>query len=623
MSDSPTLDKFVVVRPRFARSVSLARDAGRTDALDGYILTPAGRDVLRRLADALRGESSTRAWSLTGPYGSGKSAFALFAAQLLAGEERVRRSARRFLASDSPDLAERFFGPGGALPKNVGRLCPVLVAGSRRPLAQALAAALAASLRNIAVHRPPAVVERLERLAVQPDPADAALVGLFEEANEYLGRSTHGTAGILLIVDELGKFLEYGAANPELGDVFVLQELAEAATRSARPFLFLTILHQALDVYAQHMNPGRRAEWAKVQGRFEDVGFVESGEQQLRLLTHAIRHEGEDAELRPIRKQAKALAQDAVALGVRVGAMPPAELQECLAACYPLHPLTALVLGPLFRQLAQNERSLFAFLASSEPFGFQEFLREHTVNDGAYCLDRLYDYVMASLGPSLFAQYRGKLWAEVLSALDRLHDAADPEIRLAKTVGLLQAIGPAAGVFASEPALQLALKGTATEAEIEQAVRSLSRRSVVVFRRHTGSYALWEGSDVDIDDRLQSARQSVERDQNLAALLARQVPPRPLIARRHYFQTGTLRYFDAVYCDRGDFHADLFRTKITGDVGEADGRVLLCLPQRHGHDREAIHQKFLARNGRLLTLIRAGETAPSKDILPFQTPRRG
>lgn len=33
MSDSPSLDKLVVVRPRFARSVSLVRDAHRPDAL--------------------------------------------------------------------------------------------------------------------------------------------------------------------------------------------------------------------------------------------------------------------------------------------------------------------------------------------------------------------------------------------------------------------------------------------------------------------------------------------------------------------------------------------------------------------------------------------------------------
>ncbi len=80
MSDSPTLDKLVVVSPRFARSVSLVRDAHRADALDGYILTPTGRAVLRRLTDALHGETTVRAWSITGPYGSGKSALALFAA---------------------------------------------------------------------------------------------------------------------------------------------------------------------------------------------------------------------------------------------------------------------------------------------------------------------------------------------------------------------------------------------------------------------------------------------------------------------------------------------------------------------------------------------------------------
>lgn len=77
MSDAATLDALVVVSPRFARSISLVRDVHRLDALDGYVLTATGRDILRRLADALRGDSPTRAWSLTGPYGSGKSAFGL------------------------------------------------------------------------------------------------------------------------------------------------------------------------------------------------------------------------------------------------------------------------------------------------------------------------------------------------------------------------------------------------------------------------------------------------------------------------------------------------------------------------------------------------------------------
>jgi hypothetical protein len=555
-----TFDSLVTVSPRFARSVALTRDAARGDALDGYILTPTGRDVLRRFAAALRAETHTRAWSITGPYGSGKSAFALLAAQLLGGESWVRDKARAFLTEEDPELAERFFGAGAPFPKRAGRLCPVLVTGTRRPLEKALAESLAAALRAIPKQgRPPQLIERLERMAEAPGTSGTAVVKMFEEANEYLERFGNDAAGILLIVDELGKFLEYGAANPEHGDVFVLQELAEAATRSARPFLLVTILHQAVDRYADHMSPSRRAEWAKVQGRFADVSFEERTEQLLRLQAHAIHHEGEEAGLKQIRRQARALVSDVVELGLKCGSMPAAELQECLVAVYPLHPLTALTLGPLFRQLAQNERSLFAFLASSEPFGFQEFLREQDAKAGPYRIDRLYDYVMATLGPTLFAQHRGKLWAEVQSALDRLHDATDLEIRLAKSIGLLQALAISGGVPASAATLRAALKGAATSKEIEEAIQSLTRRSVVVFRRHSGSYALWEGSDVDIDDRMQTARQSVERDQNLAAFLTREMPPAPLVARRHYFQTGTLRYFEACYADRDGLQGDLFR----------------------------------------------------------------
>ena len=95
MTDSPQLSSLIVVNSRFARSVSITRDETRSDALEGYILTPNGRDILRRLATSLRGESSTRAWSLTGPYGSGKSSLALMAAQVLSGDDRIRLNARK------------------------------------------------------------------------------------------------------------------------------------------------------------------------------------------------------------------------------------------------------------------------------------------------------------------------------------------------------------------------------------------------------------------------------------------------------------------------------------------------------------------------------------------------
>jgi len=586
MSNLPplALDRIVQVNGRFARSVSVLRDSSRPESLAGYVLTPTGRDVLRRISCALSGETAVRAWSLTGPYGTGKSAFANFVVQLLAGDDNIRDRARRFLAAEDKDAYESLFAKGGRLARRAGRLCAVLVTGSRRSLARALVEGLREALKQAGTQaRPRQLLKKLSGLAEQPSPPASDVARLYEEASEFIAERGP-ESGLLLVIDELGKFLEFHANSQEQGDVFVLQELAEVATRAKCPFLFLTILHQSLDRYAEHLSSAQRAEWAKVQGRFEDIAFEERTEQLLRLSAQAICHEGPEEELKALRKLAKGAAHDALSLGLRAGSMSEGDLRKSLSACYPLHPLAAMVLGPLFRQLAQNERSLFAFLSSSEPFGFREFLAQNSLRSGAYRLDQLYDYVITSLGPTLFAQHRGKVWAEVQSALDRLGDASELDVRIAKTIGVLQAIGPAAGIPASNETLRIALKGEALDLEIDASIKALLERSVVVFRRHSGSYALWEGSDVDIDDRMLTARRAVEAEHRLATFLDRHAPSQSMIARRHYFQKGTLRFFDLCYADVGSLSDCLAR-----DFNDADGRIIYCLPRNLG-DRAAMRK---------------------------------
>ena len=81
--DNVPLSDIFKVKGRFQRSVHLERDFYTENALDGYILTVTAREMLSRVASTLENEITSKAWSLTGPYGSGKSAFALFAAKLL------------------------------------------------------------------------------------------------------------------------------------------------------------------------------------------------------------------------------------------------------------------------------------------------------------------------------------------------------------------------------------------------------------------------------------------------------------------------------------------------------------------------------------------------------------
>ena len=96
--------------------------------------------------------------------------------------------------------------------------------------------------------------------------------------------------------------------------------------------------------------------------------------------------------------------------------------------------------------------------------------------------------------------------------------------------------------------------------EVDAALDQLTKQSVAIFRRHLGSFALWEGSDIDLEARLDEARREVDRDFPIAAFLMQNFPPETRIARRHYFQKGTLRYFEAVYADRDSFHPGIVAT---------------------------------------------------------------
>ena len=57
-----------------ARSINLERDRENTDVITNYRITAKTREALGRFVDSLQGERVS-AWSLTGPYGMGKSSF--------------------------------------------------------------------------------------------------------------------------------------------------------------------------------------------------------------------------------------------------------------------------------------------------------------------------------------------------------------------------------------------------------------------------------------------------------------------------------------------------------------------------------------------------------------------
>ena len=483
---------------RFTRSVNIQHDLWEAESIQGYLVTAGARRVLLRIAPALHTPSSARAWTLTGPYGTGKSALANFIAKLLAGDLVPGHAAAcTLLRASDPDLAKLLPSPpgrgrapcthgrgeGGRGKKAAPALLPIVITGSREPLQLAILRGLQAAIGRLKNRRCSHVLARIDESLAQAkagkQPSAHAITELFAEALQ-VACSTDEVGGFFLVLDELGKLLEYAAAHPAGTDLYTLQSLAEFAARTAQPFLVLGILHQDFSRYADRLAGRERAEWDKVRGRFEDIAFDEPVDELLRLIAEARSQSSEGMKLDQVapadQKQFRALCEQACKLQLAPQHMTEREFCDLLVRCYPLHPLAALVLGPLFRKLAQNERSVFSFLESSEPHGLRDHLQivgqafqpdsaarsqagtpgsagrsqarapcTHGRPDvGLYCVRDLYDYLLGSIGEALYVQANGKRWAEIETVLARLAQATAPGYRARENGRTPRCDGPVA-----------------------------------------------------------------------------------------------------------------------------------------------------------------------------------
>jgi len=583
-----SLKNAISVAPRFTRSIQLERDFANPNSIDGYVLTSAAASLLTRIASSISRPEANRAWSISGAYGSGKSAFALYlAAALSPSQSQASILARNLLKAQKPDTFEELFDKRRRSRIPATGYCPVLVSGVAEPLAPSILTGVSRQLRQFLGGKTkvaPQVVKLLHQMAASSRSVKTSrLVDAVVEASVYLQRSGKA-AGILLVVDELGKFLEYGARRPEQGDIFVLQQLAEAAADPRNGIILVTVLHQAFEAYASGLRPTVRAEWSKIQGRFEDVAFQDSAEELVKLISHAITHNDSRA-IPNLNRAALQNAETAADLQLMPPGMSRREFVALMRNCSPLHPVTVLTLARLCRKFGQNQRSLFSFLTSREPHGFTTFLEAEGGRRSSplFLLSDLYDYMADALGNGLAAGEGGTRWAEIQNALDKTMHATPEQIRLIKTIGLLAVVGVYGELRSSPNVLALALNES--KSSTVRTCDALVRASTIVYRKHSQSFALWQGSDIDVDERLHEASLRVSPDANtILARLAAVWAPRPLVAKKHFLKTGTLRYFKPRLVD-----ATSFARNIEPDP-EADGLLLYAVPADKADREEIIRQ---------------------------------
>jgi hypothetical protein len=536
-------DYIAISRPDL-RSVSLERDLGSDEPLKSYSPPIAALQLLAAINRAGAAGPRLRAWSLIGPYGVGKSTFAHLLAGLLGPKDELAyTSARRAVRSADEKLAAALARTRGKTGLGShGAVLACVTAGDER-LSTSLARALEAGAEGFWNGRPGRRPRALSVLNGLSGGADRTRSRRVIEAFDALAE----TAPVLVVIDEFGRILE-NEANAEPGELYALQLLAERMSNSSQLLgWILTLQHLSLEESTSGLPPASRAEWRKVEGRFEPRVFDADPSHAVSLIGRAL---DQRSLPRPHRAAAsrtiKKFRADAEAAGV------PLEVLGDMDT-YPLHPLVPPVAAALAGRLGQHDRSLGAFIASGAPNTLRWILgrteasaRRPTVIG----LDAAYDYFVtaASLRD---LQAGGERYREIHDRIleaDRLNEL---EFAILKTIGALNLAG-ARDLRASPDLLNVVMQDrVGNRGEVDDGLRSLVGSGLITYRRFADEYRVWEGSDFDIAARVDQRREQLRAAEPPRDLLLRlaqtREPARPVIARRHSHQKATLRFFEARY----------------------------------------------------------------------------
>ena len=544
------LSEYVSVDRQFLRSIRLDTDYGRTDALNGYVLQPSGYAALETMANHLS-NSQQRAFTWTGPYGGGKSSLALALASLAGGDDSIRTMARKALNLKSKDPVLTQFGQG--------KSWTVLnVVGKRNSITSEIGNAIDQNIRGdrgrksqINGHRD--VIAELVREAENAD-----------------------TGGVLLIIDELGKLLEYAALADE--DVGFYQDLAETASRCKGNLIVLGILHQSFEQYALRLGTDVQHEWAKVQGRYVDIPLVAGSDEVLLLISRALTVKIDHPKSLKIAEKVGDVIRNRRPSAV-------SNIDALLDDSWPLHPVTAALLGPASRRkFGQNERSVFGFLASAEPLSFSETLKGLDADQNSYYYpDQFWDYLRVNLEPAILASGDGHRWASCTDAIARAEARFSAfHVRLVKIISLIELFREGSGLIAEKDLLQYCIP-QCDAAFVDQTLTELTSASILIFRKHLDAYGIYAGSDFDIELAIRSAKSKI--DQTMAITANNIADLGPITARRHYWYTGAMRWLSRTIVEENELSKYIANFHPTGSNC---GSFILLLQSRYGDQNKLI-----------------------------------
>lgn len=466
----------------FSPSINIVRDK---DQELFYIPTRNGENAFRKIVNAY--QQGTKSFNIIGAYGSGKSAF------LLAFERMINKKADYFSYSFN---------------SAVNKFDTHFIVGEYN------------SFKTVFC----------KSFNINPS----------EDIFNKLIQKREDEVGLLLVIDEFGKFLEFAAKENPDEELYFIQQLAEFVNSPQSNTFFITTLHQAFEDYALELSKAQRKEWDKVKGRLIEVAFNEPVEQLLFLASERIQQKNLPCTF---SEKDRKILFEAIS---NADAFPLRDYFSLDFAdkLFPFDILSASIITLSFQAYGQNERSLFSFLESQDYLALNDFTDGHTY----YNIALAYDYLIYNFHSLLTSRYNphSVQWRSITEAIERAESTINhgllDALKLLKTIGLLSIFGRA-GQKIDQTFLNSYSKIALGISNPDEIIDLLEQRQIIRYRIYNQRYVLFKGTDLDINTELELAEGVLPKDLSLVKELTDHFNFPIIPAKKIFYAKGTPRYF--------------------------------------------------------------------------------
>lgn len=571
---------------RTLRSINLTLDLASPSRLLGYVPTRKAVALTSQILTSLLGDSDDRAFAISAPYGSGKSSAALFWCQLL---ELGKKPAELKCLFDEFKKKERDSEDSeGILSKWERRkpkgLAVPLVGFDGGSIPGLILSSLGEALER---NKQTAILQKIRKFPKSIEGVRQALSLVTVESGKY--------DSVLIVWDEFGKVLEQASLQGDGKALLEIQTLAEMASRSSSeaPVVLCILMHQTFARYSASLPGYVRNEWAKIEGRFKQVNYIEDSKEIYELISQVVsRKYGVPEE----RKSAfKTLAERCHAVGL-FSEFDSESLTELLWSSAPLSPVSLYLLPRVSARVAQNERTMFSFLWSNEANALPQLNKKWIAPSDIFDFFEDLMRVDTSVGGA------HRLWVEANTALKKV--SSDVEEQLVKALACIK-VGTSSGSLAGTiKILELAFGNLGVEENknIQVGIKNLEKQKVVFQRKLTGEYSVWQGSDVDIRSAVEDRKSKLIESLEFEKILTRDFSPPFRFPQRHNDINFIRRYFDGRYVPANEIGKRI-DSELSGSDPYLDGRIYYVIAETAEELKSAIKSIECSKDERILFAI--------------------